>query len=63
MALLDKLKPTYEVGMTCKNCGKKCTIRIRKGLTVRDAVKNREIRCENCKCGITPKEYTTPWFK
>ena len=34
MAWIDKLKPYYEAGMTCENCGKKCVIRIKKGTTV-----------------------------
>ena len=63
MSLLDKLKPAYEVGMTCENCGKKCTIRIRKGTPIQEAVRNKEIRCDNCKCLIIPKEYTTQWLK
>lgn len=63
MALLDKLKPHYEAGMTCENCGKRCVIRIKKGVSVTEAVKNKEIKCENCRCIIIPKEYTTQWLK
>jgi hypothetical protein len=63
MSFADKLKPHYEVGMNCDNCGKKCSIRIKKGVTVVDAVKNKEIKCENCKCIIVPKEYTTQYLK
>jgi len=63
MAFLDKIKPYYEVGMSCENCGKKCVIKIKKGTSVTQAVKNKEITCENCKVVIIPKEYTTQWLK
>lgn len=63
MTLLDKLKPGYEVGMICKNCGKKCVIRIKKGTTVGEAVKAKEIKCNNCGCILAPSEYTTQWLK
>lgn len=63
MALADRLKPFYEIGVDCKNCGKKCRIKIKKGVSVVEAIKDKSIRCENCKCIITPKEYTTQWLK
>lgn len=63
MALMDRLKPYYEAGMICDNCGKKCSIRIKKGTAVEEAIKNKEIKCDSCGCLIEPKEYTTQWIK
>jgi transcription elongation factor Elf1 len=63
MALLDKLKKYYLAHMTCENCGKKCEIRIRKGTSVVDAVKGKEVVCDNCQCVIKSGEYTTTWIK
>ena len=63
MAWSDKLKPYYEAGMLCDNCGKKCMIKIKKGTPVSVAIKNKEIKCDNCKVIITPEEYTTQWIK
>lgn len=63
MPLADKLRPYYTINVTCENCGKPCQIRIKKGVTIIDAVKNKEMKCENCKCIIMPKTYTTQWIK
>ncbi len=63
MALFDRLKPHYKVGIKCENCGVPCVVNIRKGTTVSEAVKGREMNCKNCGCILQPTEYTTQWLK
>jgi len=63
MAWADKLKPYYLIKVVCDNCGKKCEIRIKKGTTISEAVKERQLKCDFCGVTITPKEYSTPWLK
>jgi hypothetical protein len=62
MALADKFKPWYPIQMVCGNCGKTSEIRIKKGVTVPQAMSNKEITCTNCKCLIDTGEYTTQWI-
>lgn len=63
MALIDKLKPHYIIKVLCKNCEKKCEVRIKKGVTVAEAIKDKQLKCDNCKCIIIPTEYTTVWSR
>lgn len=63
MTLVDKLKPYYAVNMRCSNCGKDCELKIKKGITVKEASMNKKITCDNCGCLIESFEYTTKWIK
>lgn len=51
------------IKVVCGNCGKNCEVTIKKGTTVIEALKAKEIKCDNCGCEIRPKEYTTTWLK
>ena len=43
----------YDILVTCENCGKPCTVRIKRGVTIAQAVREKTITCDNCGCGIT----------
>lgn len=60
MSLLNR---RYMIKVVCGNCGKNCEVTIKKGTTVIEALKAKEIKCDNCGCEIRPKEYTTTWLK
>lgn len=53
----------YHIKVKCNNCGKVCNISIKRGTTVIEAIKNRQIKCNECGCQITPTEYSTEWLK
>lgn len=63
MALMDRFKPYYMITVVCENCGKKCDVKVKKGTTVINAIKEGEIKCDNCYCNLYPSEYQTQWLK
>ena len=62
MALFNKLGK-YEIRIVCENCGKECIVRIKKGVSVPEAIKAKILACDNCGCLIEPKEYKTQWLE
>lgn len=53
----------YYIKVKCTNCGKECDIKIKKGVSVAEAITNETIKCDNCGCLIKPNEYSTTWLK
>ena len=53
----------YTVIIKCKNCGKTCNVKIKKGVSVAEAIEGETIKCDNCFCIIKPEEYSTQWMK
>lgn len=64
MALFNLKKfGKYSIQVVCENCGKPCEVRIKKGVTVQEAIHAKSLTCDNCGVVIEPKEYKTQWFK
>jgi len=57
------LNKNYIVYLKCDNCGKRCEIKIRKGISIREAIEGKMAACDYCGCSINPKEYSTEFIK
>lgn len=53
----------YEIYVKCENCGKGCSVRIKRGTSVAEAIQDKGLSCDNCGCEIEPKEYKTKWLE
>lgn len=53
----------YHIYVKCENCLQPCDIRIRKGLSVANAVKLKVIRCSECGIKLDITEYETEFGK
>lgn len=54
---------TYDIKISCENCGKDCLLRVKKGITVMEFAKDKRAKCNNCGCVIEFKEYKTKWLE
>jgi len=63
MIKMGWLGRNYTINIVCDNCGKDCVIKIRKGISVQEAVKFKQIKCDNCGVIIDAKEYRTEWLQ
>jgi len=54
---------SYTISVVCENCGKECAVRIKKGVSVTEAIQLKALHCDNCYVLIEPKEYKTKWLE
>jgi len=65
MGILKNFKNfgTYKAFCKCPNCGYGSEIKITKGISVADFVKDGKCLCDNCRVVFFPDEYTTGHFE
>ena len=61
MSLFHKIRKVYPIKIICSNCCKKCEVNIRKGVSVSEAMRDKEIKCDFCGCWISTNTYETEW--
>lgn len=50
MTLFDFVKKAYRISLKCTNCGLRQEVSIKKGITIKEAINDKQIVCENCGC-------------
>lgn len=64
MGLFDKfMKGHYKALIKCSNCGFMGEVKVPKGISIPDFVKEGKCICDNCKVVFYPREYTTEYFE
>lgn len=53
----------YEAKLKCENCGFMGNVKIPKGISVKEFIREGHFHCSNCGCVSTPKEYKTRWLE
>ena len=64
MALINLKKlGKYKAKVLCSNCNFASEIRVPKGISVADFVRDGKCTCDNCGVVNYPEEYTTEYFE
>ena len=64
MALIDLKKfGKYKAKVLCSNCNFASEIKVPKGISVVDFIKEGSCKCDNCGVVGYPEEYTTEYFE
>lgn len=55
MTLMDDLSKRYSITIKCMNCSCVNEVKITKGITIKDFLKQNKALCKNCGCVIEEK--------